>query len=109
MSLAANQHIRTVRLYRHTLKTILSWAVDRELWFSEVERVRAEFYKNSNVTDVNQRERLLVKGQEKLREFQHPDPYIVPYRPGGSLYARNPPIEKGLHQQLDFGREDFGH
>ena len=22
----------------------------------------------------------------------HPDPYIVPYRPGGSMYARNPPF-----------------
>ena len=30
----------------------------------------------------------------------------VPYYPGGSLYARNPPFSKELHQQLDFGRED---
>jgi NADH dehydrogenase (ubiquinone) 1 beta subcomplex subunit 9 len=35
-----------------------------------------------------------------------PDVLAVPYHPGGSLYARNPPMVPGYKQQLDFGRED---
>jgi len=31
----------------------------------------------------------------------------VPYRPGGSMYARNPPFDPSVHIHLDFGRE--GH
>ena len=27
-------------------------------------------------------ERLVEKGEAKLTEYQHPDPYIVPYYPG---------------------------
>ena len=32
----------------------------------------------------------------------------VPYRPGGSMYARNPPFDPSVHIHLDFGREG-GH
>ena len=31
--------------------------------------------------------RLIEKGEAKLREYQHPDPYIVPYYPGGVSQA----------------------
>lgn len=36
-----------------------------------------------------------------------PAPCAVPYRPGGSMYARNPPFDPSVHIHLDFGRE--GH
>ena len=49
--------------------------------------------------------RLLAAGEAALASRSHPDPYTVPYRPGGTLYARNPPLPAGLHQQYDFGRE----
>mmetsp|Transcript_23572 Transcript_23572/g.43323 ORF Transcript_23572/g.43323 Transcript_23572/m.43323 type:complete len:84 (+) Transcript_23572:557-808(+) len=31
------------------------------------------------------------EGKAELFEFTHPDPYCVPYMPGGSLFMRNPP------------------
>ena len=50
---------------------------------------------------------LVKRGEAELASKSHPDFYTVPYRPGGTLYARNPPVSPELHQQLDFGRE--GH
>ena len=32
--------------------------------------------------DIGLAGRLVEKGEAKLREYQHPDPYIVPYYPG---------------------------
>ena len=85
--------------------------------------------------DMGLAERLVDKGEAKLSEYQHPDPYIVPYytgaqaaasmtgsstpvlstcngqylaHTGGSLYARNPPFPKELQQHLNWGREN-GH
>lgn len=56
--------------------------------------------------DPNQIERVLQNGEAKFESMKHPDPYIVPYRPGGSLYARNPPFQD-VTLQRDFGREGY--
>lgn len=55
--------------------------------------------------DQFEAERLLARGEALLASKAHPDPYRVPYRPGGTLYARNPPLDGRLHQEFDFGRE----
>ena len=36
--------------------------------------------------------RLLREGYERLNAQTHPDPYIKPFMPGGSLFMRNPAI-----------------
>ena len=41
MSVRALQQQRALHLYRRSLKTILYWAVRRDLWFSEVFRQKA--------------------------------------------------------------------
>lgn len=30
--------------------------------------------------------------REELHRFSHPDKYILPWMPGGSLFMRNPPL-----------------
>jgi len=107
MSLALPQKTRALRLYRHALKNCLSWAISRDVWYDEINRIRGEFEKTSAVKDKAAVERLLKKGEKELLAKTHPDPYIVPYYYGGSSYARNPPFPKEMHQQLDFGREDY--
>ncbi len=47
----------------------------------------------------------MARGEARLAAKSHPDIYKVPYRPGGTLYARNPPVDPRLHQEFDFGRE----
>ena len=34
---------------------------------------------------------LLLEGEAMLAKHKHPDPYILPWRPGGTMYHRNPP------------------
>ncbi|KAL4855791.1 NADH dehydrogenase [ubiquinone] 1 beta subcomplex subunit 9 [Chlorella vulgaris] len=104
----ALQRIRAIHLYRHGLKNMLSWAVRREVFYVEQEKMRAEFEQHTSLTDPIQIERALERGEARLRENLHPDPYIVPYRPGGSLYARNPPFDPAVSIHMDFGREG-GH
>ncbi|XP_035822750.1 uncharacterized protein [Zea mays] len=40
----------------------------------------------------------LLSGAGQYRNFQHPDPYIVPWAPGGTKFTRNPPPPQGVKQ-----------
>ncbi|KAK9787268.1 hypothetical protein WJX73_005051 [Symbiochloris irregularis] len=82
-----------------------SWACDREVFYIEADKLRADFENNRHVTDRRALENILRRGEQKLWQFAHPDPYTIPYSFGGSLYARNPPWDERLHRQPDFGRE----
>mmetsp|Transcript_17153 Transcript_17153/g.51203 ORF Transcript_17153/g.51203 Transcript_17153/m.51203 type:complete len:163 (+) Transcript_17153:178-666(+) len=82
---------RVIRLYRQSLKTQNSWAVDRQVFIAEADKLRAAFDANKNATGARATA-LLEKGEEKLWESSHPDRYIAAYLPGGSLYMRNPPL-----------------
>ena len=84
---------RVCRLYHNALKTQNSWAVDRQVFIAEADRMRAEFDKHASLaaTSVEARN-LLERGEEKLFQESHPDRYIVAYLPGGSLYMRNAPL-----------------
>ena len=155
---SAVQRLRAMRLYRTSLKEMLSWAVRREVFYVEVrarrppprppppppppsthsadsihshhphtppspppspnhhhplhhlpqaEKLRARF-EAAPGGDTAVIERSLLRGEAELAAHAHPDPYITPYRPGGSLYARNPPLPEGVKIHLDFGREG-GH
>jgi hypothetical protein len=74
---------------------------------SQAEKLRARF-EAAPGGDPAVIERSLLRGEAELAAHAHPDPYITPYRPGGSLYARNPPLPEGVKIHLDFGREG-GH
>uniref|UniRef100_A0A7S2DAM5 NADH dehydrogenase [ubiquinone] 1 beta subcomplex subunit 9 n=1 Tax=Octactis speculum TaxID=3111310 RepID=A0A7S2DAM5_9STRA len=81
------------RLYRASLKTLGSWAVDRQVFLTEALKIQAEFRANENLSaDSPTTTRLVKEGQEKLFSYTHPDKYIPAYLPGGSLYMRNPPL-----------------
>ena len=86
--LPANQ--QACRLYRHALKTLSSWAIDREIFLDEATKLRARF-DESRGCSAAQASRLLKEGQAELFGNTHPDPYCVPWMPGGSLFMRNPP------------------
>ena len=81
---------KVVRLYRHSLKAVVSWAVDRDLVNSEASRIRGLFEENRNASP-DKASRLIREAQEKLHLYTHPDKYVVPYMPGGSKFMRNAP------------------
>ena len=76
------------RLYRHGLKTLGSWAIDRNVFLNEADVMRAAFESNRA---SGRGASLLAQGEEKLFDFTHSDPYCQPYMPGGSKFMRNPP------------------
>ena len=104
----ALQKARVTSLYRASLKQLLSWVVSREVFRAESAELRLEFETKRAVAEPAEIERLIQAGEARLKEYEHPDPYNVPYRPGGSMFARNPPFETGHSIQLDFGREEKG-
>jgi hypothetical protein len=70
---------------------MLSWAVQRDIFYTERDRIRREFETNLHLKDLGVVEKAIADGEAKLAEYAHPDPYTVPTAYGGSKYARNPP------------------
>ena len=44
--------VRVMRLYRHSLKQMMSWAIQRSLIYEEFKNIRAQFEKNMNVVST---------------------------------------------------------
>ena len=78
-------------LYRHSLRQLLSWTVDRDLFNEEATKLRARFDANRGVNPAAAA-RLLNEGLDEHFDYLHPDPYKIPYMPGGSSFMRNPPL-----------------
>lgn len=92
---------------RHSLKTMLSWAVQRNIFYQERDRIRAQFEANAVLTQPGQISSAIAAGEATLAEYSHPDPYTVPTAYGGSKYARNPPVPGEMEVVNDFGRESY--
>ena len=67
---------RVVRLYRNSLKHLLSWTVDRQLWRVEAVKLRERFDAAKNINDVRRARKLLEEGEAEFEKNKHPDPYI---------------------------------
>ncbi|CAI5971383.1 unnamed protein product [Closterium sp. NIES-65] len=101
------QQQRARQLYRRSLKNTLSWAIFRDIYYDEADKLRALFEANRHEkatfpffrllllivpslphfrlplsatppgqSDPDRIDRLLAAGEAKLKENQHPDPYL---------------------------------
>lgn len=102
----ALQQQRVRILYRRALRNVLSYAVHRDIFYIEAQKMREQFEANKDVANLETIDRLLNEGESRLERFQHPDHYIVPWAPGGSKWARNPPVPPEIGICLNFGREE---
>ncbi|GJN39343.1 hypothetical protein PR202_gb28454 [Eleusine coracana subsp. coracana] len=129
----AAQKERVRLLYRRALKDTLNWAVHRHLFYQDVSflpsppplpisssladlissssleqasDLRDKFEANRSVEDPDVIDRLIVDAEARYSNFQHPDPYIVPWAPGGSKFTRNPPPPQGIEIVYNYGKED---
>jgi len=66
---------RVTRLYRRSLKHLLSWCVDREYWRQEALQLRDRFDVNRDVS-IKQGTLLLEEGEREFEKNKHPNPYI---------------------------------
>ncbi|KAK1611634.1 hypothetical protein QYE76_035307 [Lolium multiflorum] len=92
----AGQKERVRLLYRRALKDTLNWAVHRHLFYQDASDLRDKFEANRNVENLDVIDRLIDDAEARQRNFQHPDPYIVPWAPGGTKFTRNPPPPEGV-------------
>mmetsp|Transcript_3362 Transcript_3362/g.5236 ORF Transcript_3362/g.5236 Transcript_3362/m.5236 type:complete len:159 (+) Transcript_3362:78-554(+) len=84
------------RLYKDSLRLLESWAIDRNIFLDEAEKIRDRFDENANLDPASGRAKFLVREAAELLERKaHPDPYVASYMPGGSLFMRHPsfPLE----------------
>lgn len=82
---------RVMRLYRKSLKLMISWAYERELVNQEAERIRAEFDACRGMSE-SQAAGAIRRTEEELARLTHPDPIVHAYMPGGSKFMRNAPL-----------------
>ena len=67
---------RVTRLYRSSLRTLDSWACDREIFLTRGGEIRARFDAAKAEKDQGTIERLLRAGEEELADWVHPDNYV---------------------------------
>ena len=65
---------RVTRLYRRSLKHLLSWCIDRSLWRQEALKLRDRFDAAKNVS-MPIAVQLLKDGEREFRINRHPEPY----------------------------------
>jgi NADH dehydrogenase (ubiquinone) 1 beta subcomplex subunit 9 len=98
------------RLYRHSLKCMMSWAIQREIINEEAYKLRARFEQHRNLAPgspaVN---KLCREAEEELFSYTHPDQYVLPWMPGGSMFMRNPPIPMSVVYPHGPGEGDEYH
>lgn len=70
---------RVTRLYRNSLKHLLSWTMSREIWRPHAVVMRSQFDENKHLTDRVQIEKVLQEAEAKFEYFRHPAPYIGKY------------------------------
>ena len=80
-------------MYRHSLKTLCSWVIDRRVFNDEAELLRARFDANRGLPPTKAIS-MIEQGEDELFTFTHPDPIVRPYMPGGSGFMRSSPLPK---------------
>ncbi|CAN6911170.1 unnamed protein product, partial [Brassica oleracea] len=97
-------------LYRRALKDTLNWAVHRHIFYRDASDLREKFNANQDVEDVDRIDKLIAlkvtHGEAEYDKWRHPDPYIVPWAPGGSKFCRNPTPPAGIEIVYNYGQED---
>jgi hypothetical protein len=75
---------RVTRLYRKALRLQFSFAVTRSIFIEEADKIRAQFDKLKHAKpDSGEVKYAIADLEAKIETVVHPDPYCMPYMPGG--------------------------
>lgn len=89
--LTHSQKVR--RLYKRCLKTAFNWYVMRDRCIEAADEIRGRFDENKDLDPQSKKVEVLLKAAEdELYSWMHPDPYVCPHMPSGTLYMRNAPV-----------------
>lgn len=67
---------RVMRLYRNSLKHLLSWCIDRQLWRREALILRDRFDENKYEKDRRKVNNILEAAEAEFERMKHPFPYV---------------------------------
>lgn len=67
---------RVMRLYRNSLKHLLSWCIDRQLWRREALILRDRFDENKYEKDRRKVNKILEAAEAEFERMKHPFPYV---------------------------------
>lgn len=67
---------RVTRLYRNSLKHLLSWCIGREGWRKEALELRARFDAHKDETDRRAINAIVDEAEAEFERRKHPYPYI---------------------------------
>ena len=70
---------RVMRLYRNSLKHLLSWCIDREVWREEAVILRERFDKYKNETNQRRTDKIIQDAEIEFESKKHPFPYTGKY------------------------------
>ncbi|CAO2813478.1 unnamed protein product [Amaranthus hypochondriacus] len=101
---AQKQKVRI--LYRRALRDTLNWAVHRHIFYKDADELRKKFDANKNLQDLDAIDKMIAAGEAEYNKWRHPDPYIVPWAPGGSKFCRNPEPPQGIEIIYNYGQEE---
>ena len=83
---------RVASLFRRALRTAFDSSLKFDAYRNETIKIRAQFEANKQINNPTELEAVIAKTEQKLTEWNHPDPYVTPCRPGGTKYQRNLPV-----------------
>ena len=98
--LQLNHKQRVLKLYRDSLKHLLSWTGCRAIWREQAVLLRERFDENKYLTDRTQIQKVLEEGEKLFQENRHPQPYIFPTAPNGSKWERYIPPSPSVLEML---------
>ncbi|CAN0332735.1 NADH dehydrogenase [ubiquinone] 1 beta subcomplex subunit 9 [Lampetra fluviatilis] len=79
---------RVCRLYKKALRHLESWVVYRDEYRFQAVLLRERFERSKGERNMVRATQLLVDGEQEFWLNQHPQPYIFPEAPGGTMYER---------------------
>ncbi|CAN3371812.1 hypothetical protein DIURU_000469 [Diutina rugosa] len=86
---------RVASLFRQALRTAFDTSLKFDAYRDKTIEIRRAFDANKHISDAEELDEVFRKGEAKLKEWKHPDPYIPASRPGGTKYQRNIPVARG--------------
>ncbi|EDQ87599.1 uncharacterized protein MONBRDRAFT_27131 [Monosiga brevicollis MX1] len=74
--MSSAHQLRVLKLYRHSLKNLLSWTVDRGMYRQKAMELRARFEATRFEKNIVKATQLVEAGEAELDEIKHPNPYV---------------------------------
>lgn len=82
---------RIASLFRKAMRSAFDNTVKFDAYRNATINIRQRIEANRHVSDAEELEQIVKAFKAELKDWEVPDPYIPPCRPGGTKFYRNAP------------------